>query len=480
MLEIRMRIASANLNKRLGSPDARARVESWLDAHKPDLFVSQEPFTLTNPRRPALKGFRMISSTPLVTCWAAEAAGYPKVLNHNDRWQEILIGNVVVHNIYLPDDSSKLRCQFLTQLADRLEHIARSGSVVLGDFNLAPRPDDGRFGMSASTFTKMSERRALSQLLDSVRMFDSTCPATGVEPEFTFERTQKNQVSRFRCDLAIISENLRGLATTRYDHSVRTGNGAFTDHSAIIVEIAGQTDCAIDYPPFSSDRPTSTQTAAKSIVVLDERIAPYKTAIRRRRESQIARELNTQGVLKLLGVGSILDFGCGYGADVAYYRGLGINADGYDSQETFGHARPMNRQYDLVTVIFVVNVLPTSEERLAAIREACEFVKPSGHLMIAARSESTIARAALAGKWKSFRDGFISHPEKRTFQKGISASEIGWLIGKTGLQLKDSALRLSRDVTWHIGVKPLAIQPHAKSGWQLFPRPSFPAENKPK
>ena len=444
-----MRIVSANLNQRLGSPTVRARVETWLSIHRVDLLVAQEPFGVGTVVRPPLKGYRLLSTTRLVSCWGLESGAFPRVVDHSDRWQEIFLGNVTIHNVYLPDDSSRKRREFLLKLADQLGQNGQLSTVVLGDFNLAPRLVDGLFGTKPSTFTRTGERLALAQVLHAGCLVDSTCPDDGEQPEFTFERTQQNQASRFRCDLALISHTLRKEVTVHYDHSVRRGTDAFTDHSAIVVDLPETLPCSGQ--PELVGQEASPQTPVQGET--SNKIAPHKTAIKRLRESQIARELNSRGILRLLRVRSLLDFGCGYGEDVRFYVSLGIEADGYDIEPRFGQPRPKDRQYDLVTMVFVVNVLSSQGERLQAIRDASVFVKPGGHLLIAARSESAVARAARRGRWATFNDGFISDSAKHTFQKGISSAEIGWLMGVIGIRIADCPLRLSHDVTWLLGTR---------------------------
>ena len=182
-------------------------------------------------------------------------------------------------------------------------------------------------------------------------------------------------------------------------------------------------------------------------------INAHKTAIRRSTPSQIARCLKAQGILAALNVKSILDFGCGYGSDVQYYRSLALEADGYDAESKFGWPLPARTNYDLVTVVFVVNVLPTREERLAAVRAAAGFARPGGYVLLAARSEAAVAAEAKRGGWSKFNDGWISSASKGTFQRGIPREELGWLLGAAGLELADLSLRLTSDVSWLVGRK---------------------------
>jgi len=185
-------------------------------------------------------------------------------------------------------------------------------------------------------------------------------------------------------------------------------------------------------------------------------LAGVSLPIRRREPSQIARNLLAQGVLTDLGVKSILDFGCAYGVDVEFYRDNGFDADGYDIEPRFGMAEMPDRLYDLVTVIYVVNVLPTIEDRLAAIQCAALRVKPGGYILLVARSESTIAKEAQRGRWKTFNDGWISSPEKAPFQKGIRQVELAWLLGAVGMEPCPCGMRCSSEVAWMIARKRIA------------------------
>ncbi len=96
----------------------------------------------------------------------------------------------------------------------------------------------------------------------------------------------------------------------------------------------------------------------------------------------------------------------------------------------------------------LINVLSSPDDRLASVRAAARFVRPGGHLLIAARSESAIAGEARRGRWAKSSDGWISAPGKGTFQKGVPTAEIAWLMGAIGFQIADCALRVSSDVSW--------------------------------
>jgi 2-polyprenyl-3-methyl-5-hydroxy-6-metoxy-1,4-benzoquinol methylase len=355
---------------------------------------------------------------------------------------------MAVHNVYLSPYSARDRRELLKQIERDLQTGA-GPTIVVGDFNIAPRPEDGMFGTAPSTFTSTGERLALASLLMSGVLFDATCPPDGVPADFTFERLARGKPSNFRCDLALVSESLREYVTVEYDHSVRKSADGFTDHSALIIDLVGWPKQNLAILPARHKNETSSRSTENATRGLAR--ASHKTAIKRGQPSQIARTLLAQGVLADLGAKSILDFGCGYGVDVEFYRSNGFEANGYDIEPRFGFADMPDRLYDLVTVVYVVNVLPTVEDRLAATRNAARNMKPSGHMFLAARSESAIAKEAERGHWEAFNDGWISSSEKGTFQKGIRREELAWLLGMVGLEPCPSSLRFTADVAWMLG-----------------------------
>lgn len=107
--------------------------------------------------------------------------------------------------------------------------------LICGDFNLAPRPQDGLYDGEVSEFTADTERKALQHLLQSAWLVDTT-GADG-EAKFTFERLFTGKLSRFRCDLALLSDHLAAGVPVAARHEVRTGPEAFTDHSAILLDL---------------------------------------------------------------------------------------------------------------------------------------------------------------------------------------------------------------------------------------------------
>lgn len=395
----------------------------------------------------------MIHATPNVACWVSDSVAEPQVFAGSERWQKILLPGFVLHHLYLSPHSAKERRELLSVVA---ESASQGSHFFLGDFNLAPRPQDGLFDGRPSRFNSAAERKAFHDLLQIAGLVDATCPERDEEIQFTLERTQLGKPLRFRCDLALIPKAHLPSCEIRYDHAVRVGPEAFTDHSAVILRLDAESlpQHTADLTPNAlresgKERPRRTQPAR------DPAYAAHKTAIKRSAPSQIARELHEQDVLEQLKVKSLLDFGCGYGQDVRFYRDLGIDADGFDIEPRFGWTEVLDRKYDLVAAVFVVNVLPSTEDRLNAIRVASRYVRPGGYMLIAARSEKTVASEARKGQWERLGDGWISSPQKGTFQRGIRSEEIAWLLGAVGFQIAECKLRLSSDVSWLMGQRPV-------------------------
>lgn len=142
--------------------------------------------------------------------------------------------------------------------------------------------------------------------------------------------------------------------------------------------------------------------------------------------------------------GDLLDYGCGTGADVTYYRNQGLDAEGYDPHPPFGYAGLPRRQFRVVTLIFVLNVLPTAPQRREVLRRAASFLAPAGLLVVATRSTSAIRAAAHKGSWRVSNDGFISDERRSTFQHGMDDQEIRGLGATVGLRPAEVLPRVPR------------------------------------
>lgn len=151
---------------------------------------------------------------------------------------------------------------------------------------------------------------------------------------------------------------------------------------------------------------------------------PEKTAIFRKNESPIAKQVMNR-LVGPLQIQSVLDFGCGKAHDAEFYSRSGLRSWAYDCYEPFNRPAPPNgSRYDLATVIYVLNVLPSLDDRLDVIRESLDYVRAGGYLMMVCRSQKTIEQEARGKGWEPVSDGYWSHKAKGTFQRGINKDEM--------------------------------------------------------
>lgn len=420
-----IRLASVNLNKGIRTTRRRAALLEWARRAHVDILLAQEPSKLPSSAWPALPGFRLVSGCESVATWVRETIKDPRVTQVASFAQRIEIGYSVIYNVYLSAYSQVDRGQqlrFLSQCAVENDHRP---VVVVGDFNLAPRTDDGLNSAAPSDFNSEIDRVPFRELLRAARMCDVL---EGTPPEFTIERNIGGRFSQFRCDLALVSEYWREDLVYRYDHSVRSPEFSITDHSAVLV------DLPIDLEPHEGPEqlPMQFKESPGEPSAAKVTYQPHKTAMSRREASPIARAV-VEILCPRLGLKSVLDYGCGRGADVDYYRRSGLEAAGYDPHEEFGWSDEPKGLFDIVTVAFVLNVLPDPVERIRVLEKAAATLSAGGIMLVATRSTAEIEQRARSGEWIRHNDGYWSQRAKGTFQKGISANEIRRLCERLGL-----------------------------------------------
>lgn len=81
---------------------------------------------------------------------------------------------------------------------------------------------------------------------------------------------------------------------------------------------------------------------------------------------------------------TILDYGCGHGADVEHLRSLGYDADGWDP---YWQPRRPAQRYDIVLCTYVLNVITCDAERAEALRQVQEWTKPGGVAFVTVRRD---------------------------------------------------------------------------------------------
>lgn len=422
-----MRLASINLNKRLGNPTVRARLAGWLQDKRVDVLVVQEPWKPDNRDPLPIAGFRQVDGDGRLCAWIAERWETPSSSRPHDFAQRVELSWLVVLGIYLDAYATTTRSFQLSELGSILAAEDGRPAVVVGDFNLAPRPADGLTDGRPSHFNNATDRIPFQHLIDGAGLIDATA---GVIPEFTIERQRSGKQIQFRCDLALIPRHLMSAVAVTHDHITRDKQIGFTDHSAILI------DLPVSLPARRED---SGALFSLTEMLGDQEpqpavsYQPHKTAMTRNSPSPFARHV-TDVLAPRLGVGTLLDHGCGRGSDVNYYRSRGLDADGYDPHPGFQWTKNPERTYDLVTQVFVLNVLPDPWQRILALRHAAQFLRPGGHLLAVTRSPADIQARAAAAEWPIHHDGYWSSESKGTFQKGISSEEIIALACLAGLE----------------------------------------------
>ncbi|MFD5747012.1 methyltransferase domain-containing protein [Streptomyces sp. NPDC127033] len=419
-------LASVNLNKRLGTAGARSDLSAWLREHGVSAVLTQEPFKPADRMPPALGGFTFAGGDGRLAAWTSEDLVPPAVSTPRTWVQRIEMEWLLVFQVHLDAYAGASRAAQLAELSAMAAAEDGRPLLVCGDFNLAPRPEDGVFGEESSTFTTESERLALRQLMRGAGLVDTTAETA---PAFTFERVVSGKPSRFRCDLALLSDHLTATATVTSDATVRTGPKAFTDHSALLIDLPVTGQAA---EPEDVLFALSELTGQGSAAPAQRDYQPHRTAMNRQAPSPASRAV-TKHLTGPLGVQSVLDHGCGRGADVAHYRLAGLDAEGFDPHDDFGWPRPERTGFDLVTSMFVLNVLPDPWQRIQALKDAASFARPGGHVVVVTRSPAEITRAAADGGWTAHHDGFWSSQTKGTFQRGIDLGEITALAHRAGL-----------------------------------------------
>jgi SAM-dependent methyltransferase len=157
-------------------------------------------------------------------------------------------------------------------------------------------------------------------------------------------------------------------------------------------------------------------------------VRPANTAIVR-----VASSLPLRAALELMTPGErVLDFGCGRGKDVEELAAQGYRAEGFDTHGPFGLARRPTGAFDVVLVIYVVNVLGHRSDRVEVLRDAWSLVRPGGGLFVASRGAAEIAGEAAKKGWPRVSDGFWSNQRRGMFQKGHTVEELAALVAEVG------------------------------------------------
>jgi len=101
----------------------------------------------------------------------------------------------------------------------------------------------------------------------------------------------------------------------------------------------------------------------------------HLTAIARKGHSSPVKHLQAKGLLR----GRLLDYGCGRGSDCDL-----LQCDGYDP---YYRSEAPQGPYDTIYCVYVLNVLPTVEEREDVLAKIRGLLAPGGTAYIAVRRD---------------------------------------------------------------------------------------------
>lgn len=257
-----MKILSININQGCTTGRRRSAFHTWIQAEEPDLILCQEscywngkdygdskPITGFSPLKLKDGNGTRCDSYSRVACYAREGSPYGEIIVERrfacqlkDRWQAFEVEGISVHNLYLPDNSKKQRLEFLETVRKAIS--PHKPTLIAGDFNGVPTREDSQLQGEKSEYSNPDTWKAFKMFCELGCFYDATMPVDG--SVYTIKRSG----SRFRCDLAFASDELRRVRSVkaRYEHGTRPRFDQkeksraemvqpFTDHSGIVLEI---------------------------------------------------------------------------------------------------------------------------------------------------------------------------------------------------------------------------------------------------
>lgn len=155
-------------------------------------------------------------------------------------------------------------------------------------------------------------------------------------------------------------------------------------------------------------------------------IHPERTAIARSTASVPTREVERELS------GKILDYGAGRGDDTAYLNHKGYDARAYDPYYFPKHPAS-GEKFDWVLFNYVLNVIPSRQDRDAALEDIHKLVAPGGHLLVSTRTEKDVEQQRRPG-WKHYHDGWLT--PHQTFQHGYTREELERQLAGHGFKVQ--------------------------------------------
>jgi DNA phosphorothioation-associated putative methyltransferase len=168
-------------------------------------------------------------------------------------------------------------------------------------------------------------------------------------------------------------------------------------------------------------------------------IEAWRTAIGRLLPSAPARAAVGAGLVR----GKVLDYGCGRGTDVEYFRKHSTIAVGYDPGQA-AWAWPPQGKYDFVQCAFVLNVIEDPAERVDVLKRIKGHLKAKGRALIAVRGAGDLK---VKKTWEPRGDGWRT--PANTFQRAFTRDELERICRKAGLTvINEPGVRLPGRITW--------------------------------
>lgn len=148
-------------------------------------------------------------------------------------------------------------------------------------------------------------------------------------------------------------------------------------------------------------------------------------------------------------VKKVLDYGCGgYLKDSLFLTTKGLVVDAVDLEEQIKRVDPkksrlvnsltteiISNNYDAALLNFVLNVIPTQEQRQAILEKVYNAIKAEGYLVLSLRNSRDI-RHYVEQKGIPFNDGFLMKRHGNyTFAKGYKKDEIEDLLTPHNLNI---------------------------------------------
>ena len=148
---------------------------------------------------------------------------------------------------------------------------------------------------------------------------------------------------------------------------------------------------------------------------------------------------------------TFLDYGCGkYLRDSIYLTENGLIVDAVDlveQIERIGSEKSdqinnisteiSQNNYDAALLNFVLQVLPTEEQREEVIKTVCSAIRTRGYLVLSLRNQRDI-RHCVKHKGIPYEDGFLMQRGRHyTFVKGYERAEVERILDKHNLAALD-------------------------------------------